>query len=1139
MLISANESYSQKSQDKFLTSCEIIKLKGLANRIIETVQEIADWEEDIYSHPEDYQDHIEVSRRDLRHRKEDLIDMYVRFGKVLNRHGEKLQAVAQSDKDLLRQLITDIYFQTVSSETLKLKSWACETVKRLAISLIQPKNNSRGPENLKPSSFFEKRFSRRFEYGKVIEVLSKEHQSIIDNIKCYLSNKNKELLSSIEKEIISFLEGSLERISLTKENGRHYLQYVKLIDLAMDEYHCETQSKEFFINSTYELRARILELGSPALTTAEAYTKTLDPKKIKDRVYLKNPAHWVPERTALHAKIVANQLVLAAALSKRLNHPVSSIWAVRGNTCSGKSQAIATDPLFHQAVDEKGEVSGSLNPDEMKYTLKKKHITDKSSFIINNQVHEEGIALFQSYREGLAKNTPNASFLFDTRLSTLEDLENTVFSMAGFFKEEISFMDIACSLTTSLNRVLTRDPYGKNPCPPLMDIVKGYKESIIYRKHLLEIVKNGFQARKCLHLVDHFKLYVNDKHGVRRLAAEKQNDEFKIISPELLEASCKLPPDEEIERELNQVITPEYIEQAIRRHDIPAEAGYQLEPWIGFTIGKAVENHVQGILPASALEQINIDALYAKKYGKLEGQPFSGTWLKDFPQIIDHLESEHLLHIRGSDEEGKGLHWSTSKFGWKLNPKFNPEAKWDHAAKGGFQMKLGYFIIPPANMKQVFSSSLSPDVLKEFEVRNDSGELQGYRFFVHPEAYDHFRALHDAKLTFVQPELSEFMGTPTSSYRSWVVRRVEKKDTDFIPQSGSVPFIVKLGVAGSKSSTDRLLPSELVEKSIEMQNRFDVMEKGCFNKGTAGSDLLLFPENLGLTLKDIPQYPPRASSDAEPKDSGIIVREFPKEFLQGKCKILSFSALMSVERLKQENRGICALNKSQKGMEPLPLIYEVIQAAMEKGLVKSSAEFIEKYLIQGYLKAIEPLAFQKGISLAAHGQNLCFVLNEDSTPRGFAYRDFEGISGDPHAGFIESYSWFYRYHVFYKLLNVLGHYKTETFGIPSGAPTQVGCDKKPNEKNLYYYLMLQLQEEGSDAKKPLELLEKMGLSYWDEYETMLKKLDEKYLLLLSTYFDLEKAGIPMNEGCLPAAESGSSDEHVVASLNEKLWQHRR
>ena len=389
--------------------------------------------------------------------------------------------------------------------------------------------------------------------------------------------------------------------------------------------------------------------------------------------------------------------------------------------------------------------------------------------------------------------------------------------------------------------------------------------------------------------------------------------------------------------------------------------------------------------------------------------------------------------------------------------------------------------MPKECIEKVRAISLTDNVAAEFEAASDA-----YRFFVHPEAYDLFAALHDAKIPFVTPERSEFMGTPTSSYRSWLIRRVG--------DTSGIPFIVKMGVR------ERLLPKQLVLNSIQAQIRFDLMEKDELSR------LLLFKETMGLSLKNIPGLE---------GDCGVIVRELPQELLAGECTIVSFSALMSVERTKQENR--------------VPLIFEVIQMAIQRGWVKSTGEFIFTYLIQGYLQAIEALHFKHGLSFAPHGQNLLLVLEKNDIR--FAFRDFERIGKGCSGGYIESHSFFYGYHDIAKLLNVLTREEAEFLPPYIEAPTQIGCAEKPLERNLNRYLFHIFQNDPEVSKMILRLSVSRR-----EAELLRQLLDRQYLFLLSQYFDTDKAGVHLP---FPSAESGSSGELTLQKWNQNLWKYRR
>jgi hypothetical protein len=911
-------------------------------------------------------------------------------------------------------------------------------------------------------------------------------------------------------QIVRYLKGAitLDEIGLTKGNAAKYQTLTKIVDLALTHHTRITQTRILYPNSTYAIRTRILELLSPDLQTIDAYTLTVDPTKLKNPDYLKNPANWVPERIGFYAqRVLPGEYFKTIALSERLKKmdPETAVHALRGATASGKTTL--AQAKFKAALDENGELSGSLNLDSMKFTLRTK--TLDGQILLNTQVHEEvARGPLSQYRKDILRKT-KLHVIYDGRLSLVEEFENEVLFAAKFRESQASIYDLDVPLSVSLERVLAlRDPCGKGPCVNPKDIVKAWKEVRQSRAGIIERIKNNA-------LVHSYQLLSSDEKGIVKVAAEKKGREFRVYKPDLFEASITLPSEGEIETLQQQKIDTAYIAKSA----IPDESKDKMTQWRDLSVAKAVECQAMGIPASQGFIQVEEKKILAGKFGMAAIQPFSGTWLRDYPQIKEHLESEHRLHVRGADEGGKGLTWQTNKFAWKLNPVFNPEAQ------GGLQMKLGYFIVPAKNLSLCSSQSLSEKVLHDLEVRNPKGELLGYRFFVHPEAYEHFKVLHDSDIPFVKPEQSEFIGTPTSSYRSWAIRRVDEKEKQFEPFPGSVPFIVKLGV-GDPGNTSRLLSKAEVQKSIQIQNAFDQLPKK--------DDFVLFPENLGLILQEIPGYPSNSTiGEIESVDSGLIVREFPQELLDGTCKIVSFSAVMSMERVKKENQGVCRLSSGDSSSDPLPLIYEIMDMAIKQGRVASPFEFIEKYLITGVLNTLELYIFQHGFSLPVHAQNLCLVLNPDNTPRGIALRDL----GDIHRKeerFIETYSWFYKYHVFVKLLNVIAASESEFLPAIPGAPTQIGQQEPLPERSLYFYLQNKISKN-SDFAEGLEKVGNLSISF-KEYVQLLDKMDRKYLTMLSRYFDLKRANISLAPGSIPAAEMGSSGELALIALNQKLWR---
>lgn len=566
----------------------------------------------------------------------------------------------------------------------------------------------------------------------------------------------------------------------------------------------------------------------------------------------------------------------------------------------------------------------------------------------------------------------------------------------------------------------------------------------------------------------------------------------------------------------------------------------------------------------SSQQTDNFILIEDKDYGTVKAASFSHSWLSDYPLIVEHAESEHTLHVKGKDENEIGLTWHTEKFETDMDERFSPEATIGRNKRGGVQMKLAYFLVPEKKMRILRASGLSTNVLREVEVEKDGNKY--YRFFVHPLAYEHFRSLHnDREILFVGQEQSDLMGTPSSSYRSWVVRSVEQaKNGTWIAKENSTPFVLKLGVPGSILGFERWLKPGEIERSLYAQMALDDMPSNVFLKSETGSDnFYIFPENMGLMLQNIQGYPPKVDqADEVIRESGLIIREFPPEMLNGQSHILSFAALMSPERVKPENNGIGSPFEAQNTAD-LPLIYEVIEATVRAGLVENSYEFIEKYLLEAYLSSIEDILFKEGFRPEPHSQNLLLVLNPNFTPKGFAYRDFGGFwidvatrgledkdvsifqrtIGESHTifrnkgaitkAYIASYSWFYRYQIVIKLLNLLT--KTEDLQEyippPLGAPYQIGQSVRLQERILYPYLV---KHVSPDARK---IIDKHSLTL-DEYHQILAKLDAAFLKLLDKYFDLDRVGIEYVDGVLPSAEYGSVGEALLSRHKGFLGKHR-
>lgn len=575
-----------------------------------------------------------------------------------------------------------------------------------------------------------------------------------------------------------------------------------------------------------------------------------------------------------------------------------------------------------------------------------------------------------------------------------------------------------------------------------------------------------------------------------------------------------------------------------------------------------------------ALADVKSTVLDKGPYGKVEVMPFSNSWLEDYPNVLNHVIAEHVLHVKGLDEKGEGLNWHKEKFVTTggMDPQFNPEALFPGAKQVGIQIKLPYFIIPKEDMNAIEAKSLLPKIKDEVVVSDGNKQVVAYRFFVHPEAFKQFEVLFTIPtIKYVSPTDSEFIATPSSSYRSMVVRKVIKDDKgEYKPAPNSIPYIVKVGVSGEVLGSDRWLSVGEIERSVAVQNALDNMPESTFTGN--GMKMYFFEESMGYYIPEnkIEGYPPKGSS----KNSGILIRQFPKELLDNKVQIFSFGSLMSTERLKPENAGVGYSDKKDPDLNRLPLIFEVLHANIASKQIKSTKEFFEKYMINGYLGAIEGVQFKEGLTIEPHSQNLNLVVDNNLKPIGFAYRDHGGVRIDFTSralrdqdifqfesknaskaktfktkqvvsnSYIVAHSWFYRYQVFNKLLYAVSYpekksEKSELLPPPRSAPYQIGFDKPIKERLLYQYYLNQLKDlPPKEYDNTVTQMHNLMIGS-DNINKLSYELDQKYMKMMDKYFDLKKVNIVLVDDMLPSAEGGSSNEGITAKHDGFLGHQRQ
>lgn len=919
------------------------------------------------------------------------------------------------------------------------------------------------------------------------------------------------------QQIYNYLSGyiDIDELPINKDNALDYLLEIKLFDLLADvwnsHYHVDYEyyggmhfgyigfDQFYFLRTTYELRKKILKI-CPGLKSYEALTISVNPDAIREEKDNVTSGAWMDEFEILRQDCIEDLLKKAQYLSAMMEQSSlkSIIVGTRGVSAAGKTSFIKKNllPLILNGNNDLKCIEilaqGILNPDILKAAIKK-----LQGGTLNTQVHDEGASAFQQLFKEIAERE---SYILDKRHLTPHEIITNLVEPARKGGRSVWLYDFDISLTTSLIRILTRPLHGEDPCPDFEALVNGF---ISARRYRAQVASLAMQEKA----ITKYELYATSQQC---LVAEKnrENCSFKqdceeflsIYDPQLFEECLKEPTYQEIEKDFSQIIDDSFITEAISRGDICYEQCETLEKWKGMTLKEAIKLHVQG-------EKSNFDE---NLFESPEIFPFEGSkWLAEFPQLIAYLKREHLLHNRGVDETGNGLHWEAGYFENGMNSQYAPDAKAPGYSQGGIQMKLGYFIVPMDNLELHLSKNLSPSIAREITVRNEKGDLIGLRFFIHPTAYAHFAPLLLANIPFVPPSQSDFMGSPIASYNSWLVRRVSSHDRK--------PFIVKMGTPNGQSDIKHLLPGDNIIKSLSIQKHLDNLPDK--------KDLIFFKETMGIILKYIQGYP------AGTVDSGIIISEVLEELLNGECQILSLSAAMSCEKLKTENHNLAIGQK--KEIESLPLIFELMETSIQNGVVKTPFEFLKTYFIDAYLKAIESISFKDGYSFKVDGENLYLLINQDHTIKGFAYRDLEKLSWKKN--FLESYSWNYRYANFIKLLNVLTHFYNDDIPAPLGAPIRSGIEKTTPERNLYNYLCKRLEKQGN--YNSLEFLKRFSITP-EEHAQLLRELDSSYLFLLSRYFALDKANVLNSDGTVPCAEKGSAAAKGLIKLNEILWENR-
>jgi hypothetical protein len=442
---------------------------------------------------------------------------------------------------------------------------------------------------------------------------------------------------------------------------------------------------------------------------------------------------------------------------------------------------------------------------------------------------------------------------------------------------------------------------------------------------------------------------------------------------------------------------------------------------------------------------------------KIDGKEELTTGIKEF------LSAEQNLH-------NKDL-WGKNAFNSKINPKYAPETN--------PKFPLPYYLIPESGAKFIYSENFNLKIKEQLYLLVSG--VKYLKLFVHPESENHYSFLKNA-YRFIGPTETEFMASPTSSYRSLVVWNPSKKRYK--------PFIVKVSL--SINDTDHLISKNEIEKSISNQRAYDLIGEENLDK----MNVKIFPESAGLLFE-------HKVNGAPKKVGGQLIGEIPKEISNNSKKWLSFSSLMSPNHT------------------PHPLILNVIK---KSGL--SSYDFFETYMINSYLAMFENISLKHGINFEPHSQNLILETSSDFKPTGkWVIRDFGGFSSEIatkvvttspldiknnkplpapfrtiKSNFISSYILFYKKKVFDVLLDQVAKYDSTL--------TQVKIDDLKSKIDKMY-----LKQINAFFKINLNFVPDMMLYYKIEgmvleQSTMINRVDKKILKEsseLRAFFERKKA----------------------------------
>jgi hypothetical protein len=434
--------------------------------------------------------------------------------------------------------------------------------------------------------------------GQMVDVATSHVDTLPDrDVSAFINKFNKSHAGQLKGEELRLVSsrggsvvmvddaGSLKSIKVNKKNAGTVLSDIKKQDAAVR-------------GKSYELRKELVKRSDGNIRTYDAYTYSLDvpAESSKDfDAFLDNPDNWLPERNKVHQKILDDEFANARELSARLQEgdPDPTIYALRGNTASGKSTAVKNDDLFARALDAEGNPTGAINPDTYKGKLRTNDKFDNVFSVDHSQTHEEGSMLARKLSDKILNS--DSSMVIDKRNNAEKNIK-FIIDNAENTNKKVKILDVDVPLETSLTRVLGRTATGDDPLVPFKAVMEGFDGIRSNRQSLINQVKSNPNIKS-------YVLYATDESGVSVKLAEKVDGVFSVVKgkEEAYNKLMALADDTaaEIERVANTLIDEKYIQKAVSSVEpkYQAKTRASLEKYLGKTLKDALDTHAGVITP--------------------------------------------------------------------------------------------------------------------------------------------------------------------------------------------------------------------------------------------------------------------------------------------------------------------------------------------------------------------------------------------------------------------------------------------------------------------------------------------------------------------------------------------------------------